>query len=266
MNGLLLHPRGAELPADVENPDWKERAGRSVGHLLAPLVAWVSKTRRARMFHPEGVTYRGRVEVTGATPDLWSVGRRLSGAALVRLSSAWWRGGKEWLDALGVAVRFLGEEQTLGVEPPRESQDLLFATIRFPWTTPLAPLATNVTSFLWNHFHAVSPFEVEGVGKVKLRLRSPRLVNGEGVTREEHLARAVADGKAVYELEVRRLDRPVIDREWEMVARLTLEGPIEVDQAALRFSPFRAGGGIRPVGFVHYLRLGAYAASQAARP
>jgi hypothetical protein len=32
--------------------------------------------------------------------------------------------------------------------------DLLLATIRFPSTTPFAPLATDVRSFVWNHYHA----------------------------------------------------------------------------------------------------------------
>jgi hypothetical protein len=216
------------------------------------------------MFHPDGVVFRAVVEASASSPELRSMAERIGGAALVRLSSAWWRGGKEWPDVLGMAVRFTKEP--LGVDPGDGDQDLLFATIRFPWTTPVAPLATNVRSFLWNHFHAVSPFDVDGVGNVKLRLRSPRLRNRAGIPRTEHLERAIVSGDAVYELEVRRLALPAFQRTWEPVARLTLDHRVEVDQAALRFSPFRSGRGLHPVGFVHHLRIGAYAASQRARP
>jgi hypothetical protein len=48
------------------------------------------------------------------------------------------------------------------------------------------------------------------------------------------------------------------------IVRLTERA--HVDQAELRFSPFRADRGIEPVGFVHAIRRGAYAASQHARP
>ncbi len=208
------------------------------------------------MFHAEGVIYRGSVEAVDAPADLRLAGERLAGPALVRLSSGLWRGGKEWLDALGMAVRF-------GV---REDQDLLLATIRFAWTTPFAPLATNVSSFLWTHYHAVSPFWVDDVGRVKLRFRSPRLPNRGPTSWAAHLDQAVSAGRAVYQLEARRLERPVHRRSWEPFARLTLVGGAEPDPPALRFSPFSDGRGIHPTGFVHHLRVGTYAASQRARP
>jgi hypothetical protein len=37
-----------------------------------------------------------------------------------------------------------------------------FATIRRPWTMPLAPLATVTTDYLANDYFAVSPFSLEG--------------------------------------------------------------------------------------------------------
>jgi hypothetical protein len=185
----------------------------------------------------------------------------LSGAALLRFSSALWRRNHEWPDVLGVALRFQSKEGALSAE-----QDLLLATIRFPWTMPFAPLATNFRSFLWNHYHAVSPFEVAGVGPVKLRLRAPRLHNRSALSRAEHLSRMTTEQRACFELQVRRLDLPALARRWSSVVRLDLQELVTVDQAALRFSPFRSGRGIRPVGFVHALRAAAYAASQDARP
>jgi hypothetical protein len=225
--------------------------------MLAPLTGLVSKAREARMFHPDGVVYTAQVEPCAKTLDLRSLADRLGVDALVRFSSALWRDPHEWPDVLGAALRF-------GEGPQR--QELLLATIRFPWTMPFAPLATNYRSFLWNHYHAVSPFEVDGVGIVKFRLRSPRLGNGSLLSRAEHLQRAVNDGRAVYELELRRLSEPPLSRRWEPIARLTLDSPRDLDQERLRFSPFRDGAGIRPIGFVQALRVAAYAASQQARP
>jgi len=238
--------------------DLPEECGLLVGALLSPVTAALSRAREARMFHPDGVLYAASVAPTAEALDLRTLSERLAGEALVRLSSALWRAGHELPDVLGAAVRF----GAFGAAP----QDLLLATIRFPWTTPFAPLATNYRSFLWNHYHAVSPFEVDGVGVVKFRLRSPRLGNRAGVSRAEHLRELVAAGRAAYELELRRLSDPPLSRHWEPVAALKLERPVEVDQEQLRFSPFRDGAGIRPIGFVHALRVAAYARSQEARP
>jgi hypothetical protein len=215
------------------------------------------------MFHPDGVVYQANVEPLTLNPQLLPIAERLSGLALVRFSSALWRGGRQWPDVLGAAIRF----GWVGANPGLSAaQDLLLATIRFPWTMPFAPFATNFRSYLWNHYHAVSPFEVAGIGRVKIRLRSPRLRNRSSETRAEHLRQTTRDGGARFELEFRRLDVGPLFRHWQPVARLTLIGQFDADQAALRFSPFRAGAGIQPVGFVHALRLAAYAASQQARP
>lgn len=241
-----------------------ERFGYLGGRLLAPLTSAVSRARQARMFHPEGVIYEAEVVACGQSPDLNAIGERLSGSAIARLSSAWWR-GKEWPDVLGFALRFRSPDSQ-PLAPSAADQDLLLATVRFPWTTPFAPLATRFTTFLWNHYHAVSPFEVSGLGRVKLRLRSPRIENSEKLPRAEHLRRATAEGRAHWVLEARRLERPPLLRTWEPVAEVRLTRPIELDQAALRFSPFRSGRGFEPVGFVHYLRVAAYAGSQRARP
>ncbi len=242
----------------IEQPEFSEKCGLWVGAGLAPLTAAVSRARHARMFHPDGVVYQATTEPSAHEPELRAVAERLSGATLARFSSALWRRGQEWPDVLGVALRFgWGGSST---------QDLLLATIRFPWTMLLSPLATNYRSFLWNHYHAVSPFEVSGVGRVKLRLRSPRLGSVPDSSRSEHLRNAARAGRAVFELELRRLDVSPLTRHWESLARVTLVAPFDIDQSALRFSPFNDAAGVLPVGFVHAIRVGAYAASQRARP
>jgi hypothetical protein len=235
----------------------RERCGLWVGALLAPITGALSRAREARMFHPDGIVYEASVEPIAQSPDAERLAERLGERAIVRLSSALWRTPHEWPDVLGAALRF-GEGAA--------QQDLLLATIRFPWTMPFAPLATRFHSFLWNHYHAVSPFAVDGVGSVKFRLRSPRASNSGSMSRAEHLRRAVAEQRAVYELELRRMSEPLMTRHWEPVARITLQKPLDVDQRGLCFSPFRDGAGIRPIGFVHALRVAAYGASQQARP
>jgi len=248
---------------NLDRPHRREKLGMLVGACLAPITGALSSARRARMFHPDGLVFQATAEMCATAPDLARVGERLAGTALVRFSSALWRGNHEWPDVLGAAIRFGWSEAGSAAA---SQQDLLLATIRFPWTMPLAPLTTNFRSFLWNHYHAVSPFEVDGVGRVKVRLRSPRIDNGTSQSRALHLLQAVEAGKASFEVQFRRLNAAPWGRRWEPVARLTLIAPLQIDQAALRFSPFRAGAGVSPVGFVHALRLAAYAASQAARP
>jgi hypothetical protein len=215
------------------------------------------------MFHPDGLVFQASTEPCAETEAVSEVAERLAGTALVRFSGAIWRADHEWPDVLGAAIRF-GWMQSAPTSSAE--QDLLLATIRFPWTMPLAPFATNFRSYLWNHYHAVSPFEVRGLGRVKLRLRSPRLGNGGSESRMRHLREAARAGRATYELQLRRLDLSPFARHWEPVVRLRLVAPFDIDQAALRFSPFRVGAGIQPVGFIHALRLAAYAASQEARP
>ena len=246
----------------LDQPQPGEKFGMAVGACMAPITAALSRARRARMFHPDGLVFQANVEPCTLNPQLLPIARRLSGIALVRFSSALWRGGRAWPDVLGAAIRF----GWVGLTPEQPQQDLLLATIRYPWTMPFAPLATNFLSFLWNHYHAVSPFEVAEVGRIKLRLRSPRLWNRGAKSRDAHLRDVTAEGRGRFELQLRRLDVTPLARHWQPLARVTLIRESDIDQAALRFSPFRAGAGIKPVGFVHALRLAAYAASQDARP
>lgn len=256
------------LPTEVvvDGP-WQDRWGRKVGRWIAPLAAAGSRLRRARVLHPEGVVYRAIVESAPCSADLIAVASSLQGTALVRFSGALRRSDSRRLDVLGMAIRFLSTSANQH-EPASVvgEQDLLLATIRFPWTLPFAPVTTRVRTFLWNHFHGVSPFVIDGVGRVKVRARSPRLSNRSPLSRSDHLLREVVFGRARFVIEIRRLSVPWHQRRWEPLAKIVLEEPIDIDQAALRFSPFRTGRGIRPVGFIHQLRRAVYPASQDARP
>lgn len=128
---------------------------------------------------------------------------------------------------------------------------------------PFSPFTTAVHDYLANTYFAVAPFDVPGIGRAKWRLcpEAAALPGSHTQTRAEKLRAAVAS-HAALRLELRR----TWTRGWRPVARVVLDEEIPADQALLRFSPFRTGRGIQPRGFVHALRRGAYAASQAARP
>jgi hypothetical protein len=231
----------------------REHIGHGIGSVFAPFVTLLSKWRRARMFHPDGLVFTARVESRGP------LGERLAGPALVRLSGALWRRGHEALDVLGIAVRFGGTVET-ALAPPEDAQDLLFATTPSPLTLGLSPFTTRSHDFFANHFWAVSPFDVDGVGRVKFRL-TPEIRGGTGETRDEKLRTAVAAGEARFLLET----RPTFRAGWQAQAEIVLEREADVRQGRLVFSPFRDGRGIVPRGLVHAIRKAAYPASVAGR-
>jgi hypothetical protein len=248
--------------------------GLILGAVLAPATGLVSWIRQSRMFHPRGLLFAAEVEVVASDGVELSVARRLGGPALVRWSSAWWK-RRDWPDVLGCALRF--SELPLGVSPRAGDQDLLFATIRRPWTLPFAPFATDVTDFLRNDYYAVSPFEVQGLGRIEWRLcaETPRAVSQaaahgpEAPHRSGRLERAVAAGVATVLLEYSAYRPPhrISDTSsFRPLVRVRLLHPLGLDQESLRFDPFRAGRGIVPVGLVQWLRRLTYASSQHARP
>jgi hypothetical protein len=238
-----------------------EKLGALAGAAIAPAFGLGSLIRRARIFHPEGVCHRATAVVAPGTPfETAAIRLAGEGPALVRFSAAWWRGGREWPDVLGCAIRFGGGDP----EPlPREGeQDLLLATIPRPILTLAAPLWTDTHHFLANTYHATAPFDLEGVGRVRLRLTALPF-DAIGESRVERLERAVERGVAVLLLSVRRV-RPFA--RWRPLVELRVGERLDVDQEALRFDPFANGRGLVPRGFVHNLRRATYALSQQLRP
>ncbi|MBX3198210.1 MAG: hypothetical protein KF894_08705 [Labilithrix sp.] len=270
-----------------------ERAGELLGAVAAPAFAITSALRRARTFHPRGDCADADVTIADGVPrEHLALAERLAGNAFVRFSDALTKKKARWPDVLGCALRFGGE-----VDDPAADgdQDLLLATIRRPWTMPLAPFTTKVHDYLENDYFAVSPFSVAaprspaarsraslvyfrlrpcskepgGVITVEgpagplsaLRASTPRSRRSRAEQRRRRFERAVASGSAIFTL-------GVASRPWgpfSPLVRVQLVSVRLTDPPGLRFDPFRAGRGIEPHGFVHALRRGAYGASQRAR-
>ena len=238
-----------------------EKAGRLLGYSLGIWTGAISFVRDSRTFHPHGLCFHASVEPISSDP----VAARLAGHAFVRFSSAWWK-EKEWVDVLGLTVRFTKSPE-LRAEPLSDDQDLLFATIEYPWQTPIAPLFTRFHDFFKNPFYAVSPFEVFGQGSER-DWRKFRIVpvcsarrEPNGPSRNEHLRDLVSRGEAVLRLEIASPEEEKRG-EWRGIATIQVERETVADAPALRFSPFQCGRGVRPRGFTHALREGTYRLSQ----
>lgn len=237
--------------------------GLIAGCALAPFTALGSYARRARVFHPCGTCLLGTARAVAGEGPLHEVGARLDGAVLVRFSGAWWK-QHEWPDVLGCALRF-GSAGALAGAPRSGDQDLLLATIRTPLTTLLAPLSTGVHDYLANAYFGVSPFRVTPLGRIKLRLvAATRSVQGatHDRTREQRLMRMLERGPLRLTLEARAHR---LGARYRAIAEIELVELADIDQQRLHFDPFATGRGFVPVGFVHGLRVAAYAASRRAR-
>jgi hypothetical protein len=196
--------------------------------------------------------------VIGGNFDL--LGPRLDGRVLVRVSGALWKNEREWFDVLGVGMRIrAGRGDALTEREEPGDQDLLFATIRSPFTMLASPLFTDASNFL-SKYWAVSPFEAPPVGRIELRL-SPIGRADIGGSRIARFREAVKRGQCGWWLEARK----TLTRGWHPIAQVYLENEVMLDQAALAFDPFRTGANLTPTGVVHSIRRAVYAASQHAR-
>ncbi len=238
------------------------QAGVALGWVIGPVFALTSWLRRARTFHPRGAVYHAwAAQHPAVAQELSPLAARLTGAALVRFSGALWKRAESLPDVLGCAIRLRVCESD-DAEPAEGDQDLLFATIRRPWTMPFAPFSTAVHDYLANDYFGVSPFDAGLPRSIYLRLHPVETGHERRGSRGDRLARAVSRHEAVLDLEASH--GPF--GPWSPLITLVLQRPARVDSETLRFRPFRSGRGLMPRGFVHSLRVGVYALSQGARP
>ena len=239
-----------------------ETVGRVVGALWSPRFRAISKQRHARALHAEGICLRAEVVPVRIDPPFLALSERLAGRALVRLSTATWRGGREWPDILGASVRFR-RDAPLTEEASPDDQDVLFATLRHVWTLAPAFLTTHVHDWLQNDYYGLGPFTVQGLGRAKLRLASQRGPQRRG-SRVWRLREAMYEGQALLTFEVLPLEHE-LPRTWTPLADISLHEEVMLDPVRLRFDPFRDGLGIRPRGFLHAMRRPIYRQSQKGR-
>jgi hypothetical protein len=237
-----------------------EILGRISGWVVAPLFAVVSFARRARTFHPSGSTLHAAVLRHPRAPaELHVLADRLAGHAIVRFSGALWKHAERLPDVLGCAIRFRRDLRD-DAEAAADDQDLLFATIRRPWTMILAPITTHIDDYLHNDYFGVSPFDIGAERPVYFRLRPQRSAALCEGTRSVKL---VSDVERRAALELQCSANPY--GAWQPVVELVLERPALLDDEQLRFSPFRTGRSVRPRGFIQAMRRSVYQASQGAR-
>jgi hypothetical protein len=237
-------------------------AGLWAGRALAPLTALGSAVRHARLFHPAGIVVRGMAQPVPEPYQLRAAGMQLAGPILIRFSGGFWK-THPWPDVLGCAIRFTADDVPSATAGAGD-QDLLLATIRHPLTTLLSPLSTHFDDYLGNDYFGVSPFEVPELGRVKLRLSpTPARVCPDGSSRRDDRLRAALSESSICLRLQARAERS--GASYHTIALIELGSEVAIDQEALHFDPFRTGRGLRPVGFVHGLRIASYRASRWAR-
>jgi len=233
-----------------------EWAGLIIGGLIAPLFGLGSLLRRDRVFHPRGICFFARVTPAETIPDLQPLARRLTGTALVRLAAGASRKNHWGMpDVLGFSIRF-------GVRPPEDlfhedTQDLLTASARTLWTLLPDSLRTQRGSFMANRYYGMTVFEIDGQRDCLIAIQ-PLEPDGDGEDRFQRIRNAAAAGHARFSLQVARSGQV----EWHPVAIIELlEEEVIDEDKDLMFTPFNAQLGIRPQGFIHFLRYFPYLAS-----
>lgn len=229
-----------------------EKLGHIGGYFLGVFTGSVSFIRQSRIFHPQGQTFL--VEVESLRPDIL----KLHPYALMRLSSAIWK-RQEWLDTLGLALRFSPEPHFLPL-PKESDQDLLFATFDSSWKIFWSPLLTQYHDYLANEYYSIAPFSTFNYTECYFKLvpKGESLARG---SREKKIRKALSSGQGQFTLMIREKNK-----DWIGIAKLKMKKEIPIDQEALRFNPFQTGLGVLPIGYIQYLRIGAYRMSQMARP
>lgn len=237
-----------------------ETIGRVLGISLAPLAFLASAIRGERIFHPDGVIYRGDVKAAAQDARLEPLAQRLVGTALVRLTGAlWsWPQGRRRPDILGIAVRVRGKKDYTPKLLPGD-QDLLFATASSLLGMPVSAFATDTGDYLDNTYHSILPFALADFGRVYLRL-VPVTPAPPGPDRRQRLAHAVEKGKAQLRLELQAID---LGDAWLPLATIELRERMLLDDAELAFHPGTSAMGLVPEGLLQAVRPPVYAASEA---
>jgi hypothetical protein len=238
----------------------RELLGFVTGTAGAPASEASTRPRARSASHAAGSVYSADVRpAKKVKPPFVKIARDLSGHGVARFSSGIFPQELGWPDLLGFAIRF--RTDPAGPEPLAGEQDLFLVTASRLWSLPLDAVRTDQSDYLRNTFHGLAPFEIDRVADMRVRL-VPLHANGVGIDRDDRLRNAVAQGLAKFRLEVAPADDP---GRVEPIVEIDLVEALAIDEHALRFSPFRTGLGLRPQGFIHFLRPATYGRGRAAR-
>jgi hypothetical protein len=243
-----------------------EAAGLWVGSLIAPIFAFGSLLRQARIFHPQGINFRADVraiEGQEIDPRFTELVQGLTkGDALVRFSTGMWSVDMMRLpDVLGMSIRFRADRDN-NFGPEEGAQDLLLVTSESLAQLPVAALATNQYNFAGNAYHGMAPFAVAEQQDMILRVVPTTHINVSGTDRYQNIRTSVDEEDVVFRLETASQFQPM---KWLPLVEIRLMAEVSIDDTKLEFYPFRTGQNIIPQGFIQYMRPVPYLLSQYAR-
>jgi hypothetical protein len=215
----------------------------------------LSRLRGARIFHPDGVGYAGRLRVTArqhsyaGVPLLESPGVH---PALFRFSRG--AGLPEPLpDVLGLAVR-LPDAHGRG----RHQDFLLVSSVDLPVLHHL--LLPGLGGFFGQSFSSVLLYRI--ANKVRLVGAEPVAPSRRDAIGAMPRLTSTAEHQG---LRFRLAMAPLTGR-WKAVGDLEVDQRLPDEQTdRLAFTPWNSGGGIRPIGPLMGIRRAAYRASQRSR-
>ncbi len=230
------------------------RSGRSTLDGAAySLFKRLSRARRARFFHPTGVSYRGTLAVfaPGAVDGVHALASGFTHPVLVRFSRALGLPSPS-PDLLGLALRLPD------VYGRARHQDLLFATSGSGPALNVVPRPTR--SFFAGSFSTLLPYRAAG----RLVLLGASPASPSASSRPDPLAELVETAEQAALRFVLAVARPW--SAWEPVALVSIEERLPPDASeGLRFNPAHTGGHLQPVGLLNDVRGPAYRGSQKGR-
>jgi hypothetical protein len=204
---------------------------------------WLSAGRGSRIFHPQGMAYRGVVRVDDGVDGVPLLAPGAALDAVVRFS----RGlglPRGWPEFLGLALRI------------EDEQDLLLASSSPSPLVRMVPLPAR--SFFGTTLTSLLPFDagprVVFVGAV---------VHGTPTCEDDQLTElANSPGPVTATLALAELGG-----RWRPFGTLEVgERLPDAESRALRFDPWRRAGGLVPHGWINRLRAPAYRGSRRGRP
>jgi hypothetical protein len=229
----------------------KAAVADAIGHVggvpFGAVLAAGAALRRGKVVHPHGVVFSARLVMAGA-PAAPRAAALLSEPAehraLVRFSRA--LGLPQPLpDLLGMSIR------VLDAYGPERHQDLLLVTsLDWPVVHHIFLPARDTQQ---RPYTSSLPFQAGDerfiVGALPVA-DSPRPTGGDDLTRVRN---AAATGRLRFELAV----APIMGR-FLSVGELLVGAELPPRYDALRFEPWRGGGGLEPVGVINAMRPIAY--------